>query len=102
MSIVRTSPKGQVVVPADLRKAIGLEPGDLVRVTHAGGRRVVIEPVGDDPVRAAQGLLADGTSLTKALERDREEEDVRSTQKAAGLIRDPGVARRRRGGRTGR
>lgn len=89
MSIVRTSPKGQVVVPAELRRAIGLEPGDLVRVTHAGGRRVLIEPIGNDPVRAVQGMLKDGPSLTEALRRERQEEDAHSEAKASRLVRDP-------------
>ena len=50
MPIVKTSPKGQVVVPAQLREIIGLRPGDLVLVSHAGGRRVLIEPVAEDPL----------------------------------------------------
>ena len=92
MTIVRTSPKGQVVVPARLRKAIGLEPGDYVLVTHAGGRRVIIEPVGDDPVGAVRGMLKEGPSLTEALKREREEDDARTTEKGARLLRRPGAA----------
>ena len=88
MSIVRTSPKGQVVVPAELRRAIGLEPGDMVMVTHAGGRRVMIEPVSDDPVGAVRGMLREGPSLTRALKREREEERARDTEKAARFVRD--------------
>ena len=97
MSIVRTSPKGQVVVPAELRKEIGLEPGDLVRVTHAGGRRVMIEPLGADPVQALRGMLKDGPSLTDALARERKLEDARDAEKSAGLVRDPSPAQRRKG-----
>jgi len=88
MPIVKTSPKGQVVVPAELREAIGLHPGDLVLVTHAGGRRVLIEPVSDDPVSAFRGLLKDGTSLTTALTEERRAERARETKKSARLLRD--------------
>lgn len=88
MSIVRTSPKGQVVVPADLRRVVGLEPGDLVRVSHAGGRKILIEPVGDDPVAATRGMLAADDSLTRALQREREEDDARQEAGPARLLGD--------------
>ena len=102
MSIVRTSPKGQVVVPAELRGEIGLEPGDLVRVTHAGGRRVMIEPVGSDPVGALRGMLQDGPSLTAALAEERTLEDARDAEKRAGLVRHPRPPQRRKGRGRGR
>ena len=82
------------MVPAELRQSIGLEPGDLVMVTHAGGRRVMIEPVGDDPVAAARGMLKDGRSLVDALQEERKDDDARGTQKAARLMGDPGPAQR--------
>ena len=100
MPIVRTSPKGQVVVSVEIRKAIGLEPGGLVMVTHAGDRRVMIEPVADDPVDAVRGLLRDGPSLTDALKGERKDEDAQDEEKAARLIRAPHASERRgRGGR---
>ena len=102
MSLVRTSPKGQVVVPADLRRAIGLEPGDMVMVTHAGGRRVMIEPVADDPIAAVRGMLQGGTSLTNALKTEHEEENARDFEKSARLVRDPHASKRRTRGRGGR
>ncbi len=90
MPIVRTSPKGQVVVPARLREIIGLSPGDLVLVSHAGGRQVLIEPVAEDPVSAVRGLLKEGPSLTTALTEERRAEHARETEKFARLPRDPG------------
>jgi AbrB family looped-hinge helix DNA binding protein len=87
--IVKTSPKGQVVVPAEIRELIGLGPGDLVMVSHAGGRRVILEPVADDPVASVKGMLRHGPSLTAALRSEREEEHVRQTETVARLVRGP-------------
>ena len=92
MPIVRTSPKGQVVVPAELRETIGLHPGDYVLVTHAGGRRVLIEPVADDPVSAVRGLLKKGPSLTNALTEERRAEQTREPEKSTRLLRASGSA----------
>ena len=90
MPIVRASPKGQVVVPAELREVIGLNPGDLVLVSHAGGRQVLIEPVAEDPVSAVRGLLKGGPSLTTALTEERRAEYAREAEKSARFLRDPG------------
>ena len=63
-----------MVVPARLREVIGLNPGDLVLVSHAGGRQVLIEPIAEDPVSAVRGLLKEGPSLTTALTEERRAE----------------------------
>lgn len=48
--------KGQVTIPADLRRALGLKAGDKVRFVRSGGR-VVIEAVVEPPVDSVFGLL---------------------------------------------
>jgi AbrB family looped-hinge helix DNA binding protein len=92
MTVVRTSSKGQVVIPADIRRQIGLEPGDRVQVSTAGPDMVVIQRLPDDPIAAARGLLRGGPSLTTALKKERVLEQRREDEKAAGLLRDPGVS----------
>jgi AbrB family looped-hinge helix DNA binding protein len=92
MAIVRTSSKGQVVIPADVRRKIGLEPGDRVQVSAAGPDMVLVQRLPDDPVAAAQGLLRGGPSLTEALRKERVLERAQEDKKAAGLVRDPGVS----------
>ena len=42
-TVVRLSPRGQVTLPALVRKALGLEPGDNL-VISVEGDRAVIEP----------------------------------------------------------
>jgi AbrB family looped-hinge helix DNA binding protein len=92
MPVVRTSSKGQVVIPADIRRQIGLEPGDRVQVSAAGPDMVLIQRLPDDPIAAARGLLRGGPSLTAALRKERGLEQRREDEKAAGLLRDPGVS----------
>jgi AbrB family looped-hinge helix DNA binding protein len=66
----RMGAKGQVVIPKDLREAIGLQPGDDVEfVMETGGVRV--EPA--RPRRARAGLLG-AYRLVDALESEHQAE----------------------------
>lgn len=91
MPIVRTSAKGQVVIPGAIRKALGIKPGSRLHV-RLEGKEVVLFPLADDPIRALRGILKGGPSLTKALLEDRKEDLKREDKKLARLFRDPGLA----------
>lgn len=49
------SPKGQVTVPAEMRRALGLEPGGKVRFVLKG-RHVLIEAYQEPPISSLFGL----------------------------------------------
>lgn len=87
MPIVKTSAKGQVVIPAEIREKIGLKPGGKVLVTLAGEKKVTIEPIPDDPIEAACGFLKGGPSLTQALLEERREDRKREEAKFARFLR---------------
>ncbi len=87
MPVVKTSAKGQVVIPSEIRERIGLRPGGKVLVTLAGERTVAIEPLPDDPIEAACGMLQDGASLTLALLKERQEERAREEKSSARFLR---------------
>lgn len=50
MSICQISPRGQVTLPVDIRRAVGLQGGDSLEVTIEQGR-IVLQPVVTLPIR---------------------------------------------------
>jgi len=66
MSIVTASVRGQIVIPKEVRKRLGITPGKRL-LGKVDGDQVVITPLPDDPVDAFCGIFSGGTSLTKAL-----------------------------------
>jgi antitoxin PrlF len=48
--------KGQVTIPAELRRDLGLKPGDKVRFVKRGSK-VLIEAVVEPPIDSVFGLL---------------------------------------------
>lgn len=58
MKLVKVDEKGRVLIPADVRKKLGLE--GVVKLDVVGGR-VVIEAV-EDPTKRLSELVVEGTS----------------------------------------
>lgn len=56
MSKAIVSPKGQIVIPAELRKKYGIRPQGVVEVIDKEGIIYLI-PLPPDPVKALRGLL---------------------------------------------
>lgn len=94
MPIVRTSAKGQVVIPKGIRRALGIKPGTRFQVL-AEDEKVVLFPVPEDPIEAACGMLQGGPSLTKALLQDRKEDLAREEKKFARFVRHARVPQQR-------
>ena len=46
MPVAKVSSKGQITLPVESRRAIGIKPGDRVLV-EAEGTQVVVKPIGD-------------------------------------------------------
>ena len=100
MAIVKSSAKGQVVLPREVRHALRITPGTRFDVRVEGGE-VVLFPLPEDPVRALRGILKGGPSLTQALLEDRRAELVHEEEMAPRLVRRPGMAARRARRRAG-
>lgn len=66
MSIVRTLSKGQIVIPAEIRKKYRIERGTELQIMEYGGIIYLIPPV-KDPIDAACGLLPSLPSLSDKL-----------------------------------
>lgn len=77
MTISRATIKGQVIIPASLRKKFNIQKGTRVAIMEGEGRVILLKPLPDDPIEASRGMLKGKTSLTKALLKDRLEESKR-------------------------
>jgi AbrB family looped-hinge helix DNA binding protein len=73
MAIVKTSSKGQIVIPAEIRKKLGIEPGQKVSLSLENDK-AVIAPLPKDPIKTMRGILKGRPSMTKALLDDRKME----------------------------
>ncbi len=88
----KMGPKGQVVIPKQIRDHLDLKPGDRLLVREAQDGVLIRKAVMDATERRAilaslRGALAGAPSLTAGLEaerrREREREDGRSSRTAS-------------------
>ncbi len=70
MTTVKTLSKGQVVIPAEMRRKYHIEPGTQLQIMEYGGIIYLIPPV-QDPIKAACGLLPSKPSLAAQLLKER-------------------------------
>jgi len=77
MLITKATTKGQVVIPADLRKRFNIKKGTRLAISEGEGKVILVRPVPDDPIEASRGMLKGKTSLVKALLKDRREDEKR-------------------------
>ncbi len=61
--IVRLSQKGQLVIPQEMRQALGLEAGDELLITFEEGRMILTRP--EQYARTTRGLLKGTWGRTK-------------------------------------
>lgn len=73
MCTVKTLSKGQIVIPAELRKKYHIEPGTEMQIMEYSGIIYLIPPV-KNPIRAACGLLPSKPSLSEKLLKERKGE----------------------------
>jgi AbrB family looped-hinge helix DNA binding protein len=90
MLTVKTSTKGQVVIPVEIREKLGIKPGQLVKLS-IDGKRAVITPLPEDPIKALWGSLKGKPSLTKALLEERKQERELEEKVYSGFLCDTGL-----------
>ena len=73
MATIKTLAKGQIVIPAELRKRLHIRPGTEMQIMEYSGIIYLIPPV-DDPINAACGLLPSKPSLSEKLLKERKNE----------------------------
>jgi AbrB family looped-hinge helix DNA binding protein len=95
MSIVTVSSKGQLVIPKEIREALGIKPRQKVLLKLVKDH-AEIEPLPDDPIEYLCGIFKDHpVSLTAELLKDREEDKRREEKKFARFIRRPDLPKAR-------
>ena len=83
MPVVKTSNRGQIVIPKEIRKQLHILPGKKLAIKAESGR-VLITPLPDDPVESFCGVFQGKSSLTRALTKHRQEDKVRDTKNSTG------------------
>ena len=73
MSATVTS-KGQLVIPAALRRKHKIEAGTKVTILEDQFGRIVLQPVTDEYIDRVMGMLADGPDLLAKWEKEHREE----------------------------
>ena len=69
------STKGQLVIPAELRRKYGIKPGTRVEVIDRGNQ-IVLQPITEEYVRKLRGSLKGGNAL-RVLEEERRKDKER-------------------------
>lgn len=95
MSIANVSSKGQLVIPKKIRDDLGIKPKQkvLLKVVR---NHVEIEPLPENPVEVFCGVFRKGSSLTRALLKDREEEKKREEEKSTRFLRPSRLSKTRK------
>ena len=93
MPIVTLSSKGQLVIPKEIREALGVKPGKKVFFKMVKDHLVEIVPLPEDPVRHFCGIFKEGSSLTGALLKERGEDKKREEKKLNGFLRTSRVSK---------
>ncbi len=93
MPISTLSSKGQLVIPKEIREALGVKSGQKVFFKIVKDHLVEIAPLPDDPVRHFCGIFKEGPSLTRALLKEREEDRKREEKKLNRFVRTSRVSK---------
>ncbi len=74
MMTTKMSQKGQIVIPAEIRKRYEIEPGDKLELVDIGGEIVIVPISIKNPIDEARGFLKGGKSTKELLKMARAEE----------------------------
>jgi len=73
MTVVTPTIKGQIVIPAILRKKFGIVKGTPINI-YDQDNKIILEPIHEDPIQQGRGILKTKGRVLKRLIADRKEE----------------------------
>ena len=73
MVLVTSTVKGQIIIPAAIRKKFNIKKGTRVNV-YEKANKIIVEPIPDDAVQEGRGMLKTRGRVLKALMKDRKRE----------------------------
>lgn len=82
MEVAYVTSKGQLVIPAKLRRKYGIKPGTKVCFIE-GEREIIFQPVTKEYIRSVAGMLKSDTPATKELLKERAKDKQREEKKGA-------------------
>ena len=82
MEVAYVTSKGQLVIPAKLRRKYGIKPGTKVCFIE-GDREIIFQPVTKEYIRSVSGMLKSGASVTEELLKERAKDKQREENKGA-------------------
>ncbi|MCX5751584.1 MAG: AbrB/MazE/SpoVT family DNA-binding domain-containing protein [Candidatus Saganbacteria bacterium] len=74
MPTTKMSRKGQIVIPAVIRKRYNIDPGDYLELMDIGGEIVIIPITVKNPIDEAKGILKGGRTTREIMKEIKEEE----------------------------
>jgi AbrB family looped-hinge helix DNA binding protein len=80
MEVSTMTSKGQIVVPARLRKRYGIKPGTKIHFIERN-HEILFQPVTKEYIRSLCGILKSDSSLTKELLKERARDKKREEEK---------------------
>lgn len=80
MDTAYVTTKGQLVIPARIRRKLGIKPGTKVCFVERGGE-ILFQPVTKEYIRSVCGMLKSSTSVTQELLTDRKKDKEREEAK---------------------
>jgi len=80
METAYVTSKGQLVVPAKLRRRFGIKPGTKVYFIERGDE-ILFQPVTKEYIRSVCGMLKSETSVTQELLKERAKDKEREEAK---------------------
>jgi AbrB family looped-hinge helix DNA binding protein len=74
VEFAKITSKGQIVIPAALRRKLRIKTGTRVAVHESDGK-LILQPITDEYIDSMRGMLGDTTDMIEQLRRDHHRED---------------------------